>query len=156
MEAERPKLIVKIKLPKKLASEPSKAKLKKPNEPKKAKKPKRLTEEARRAKIEAGYCPVCGKKYSRSENLSRHMWDAHGEQMFVPKPVECDICDFTAANSSSLERHKKLVHQKRRPKRPNTGKFPVLDPLPEDTGGKPGTYPFLIAHGLKVRFIWKC
>ena len=50
---------------------------------------------------------VCGKEFSRSDHLSRHM-EIHVDK----RPFQCSLCDKTFREKYHLQSHKKVVHEK--------------------------------------------
>ena len=47
------------------------------------------------------YCIMCGKQYTCTSTLARHVRDAHKEQKLT-----CDVCFVAFANEKNLEKHK--------------------------------------------------
>jgi uncharacterized Zn-finger protein len=53
-------------------------------------------------------CDHCGKEFTRSDNLRRHIKRVHtGEKLFA-----CETCDKSFATADVLKRHKK-IHQRK-------------------------------------------
>ena len=49
-------------------------------------------------------CPECPKAFTRSSDLTQHIWRAHTGE----KPYACDVCDYSCASSGQLGNHKRI------------------------------------------------
>src|SRR5215468_8929580 len=50
-------------------------------------------------------CTTCGKTYTQSGSLNRHISAAHGNKVF-----KCDTCSRHLSTKASLNRHRRLKH----------------------------------------------
>ena len=62
-------------------------------------------------------CPLCDKGFRRERKLQIH------EIEFHKKPVSCDLCGMTFANTYGLPMHKKMVHNLDTMKSQNMNKY---------------------------------
>jgi len=54
-------------------------------------------------------CNLCGKKFARKYECSRHVKTVH-EEITVPASISCSICGKIFKNSQSLKTHMRGVH----------------------------------------------
>ena len=59
-------------------------------------------------------CKICGKRFTRTENLKRHVETVHAEKI---KSIKCDICRASFTRFDNLKEHNDRAHIK------ETGKF---------------------------------
>ena len=62
-------------------------------------------------------CLICGKDFSMSGNLKKHM-KAHERKKLQPKVVKpwaCDLCDSSFGEKGKLKRHTESVHEGKKP-----------------------------------------
>ena len=59
-------------------------------------------------------CKICGKRFTRTENLKRHVETVHAEKI---KSIKCDICGASFTRFDNLKEHNDRAHIK------ETGKF---------------------------------
>ena len=62
-------------------------------------------------------CPLCDKGFRRERKLQIHEIEVH------KKPVSCDLCGMTFANTYGLPMHKKMVHNLDTMKSQNMNKY---------------------------------
>ena len=56
-------------------------------------------------------CSQCGSKFTRLNNLQRHIRDVHESELQLPTSVKCHICSAIIENESVLENHFQNTHQ---------------------------------------------
>ncbi|XP_076059135.1 uncharacterized protein LOC143035883 isoform X19 [Oratosquilla oratoria] len=76
-------------------------------------------------------CPICGRGFARSDNLTAHVRTHTGE-----KPYACPQCPYRAAQKSSVNTHMKTMH--RTAPSPGATSFSTPVAQPSLTGGTGG------------------